>query len=314
MNLQELKNNLDELQLSMTGHTSSDLTHELNDLIQSGGKKFRPGLMFLIGRLLGLRPHELTTYARAVELTHLASLVHDDVIDESDTRRNFPTLNSLRNNTTAILAGDFLLASVMGELAQMNNNEILIDLTNAIRNLADGEWLQYDLKRKAHVRTEDLEEISIKKTGSLISWCCTTPAKLAHYSDIKTMGFLGERVGLIFQMADDIVDGMHTSGKPAFQDIMNGQINFVTLKLIELYPELYSSVYALKGNPSPTVPWTESQYKKAILAVDEVINFEKDKILSIIGALCKEKDQMDVLPVFEMMINKIQSNYAGAIE
>lgn len=313
MKLQELKHNLDELPLGLTGETSSHLSQELNELIQSGGKKFRPGLLFLMGKLLGLKTSELTTFARAVELTHLASLVHDDVIDESHTRRNFPTLNALRNNTTAILAGDFLLASVMGELAQQKNNEILIDLTNAIRDLADGEWLQYDLKKKAHVRTEDLEAISIKKTGSLIRWCCTTPAKLARHHDIQTMAFLGERIGLIFQMADDIVDSMHTSGKPAFQDIMNGQINFVTLKLIELHPELYSAVYALKANPDLSIPWTNEQYQRAIHAVDEVINFEKDKILSIMTNLCKEKNQMDVFPVFEMMINKIQSNYAGAI-
>lgn len=313
MKLQELKHNLDELQLGLTGETSSDLAPELNELIQSGGKKFRPGLMFLMGKLLGLKTSEMTTYARAVELTHLASLVHDDVIDESHTRRNYPTLNAIRNNTTAILAGDFLLASVMGELAQQNKNEILIDLTTAIRDLADGEWLQYDLKKKTHVRIEDLEEISIKKTGSLIRWCCTTPAKLACYPDIKTMGFLGERIGLIFQMADDIVDSMHTSGKPAFQDIMNGQINFVTLKLIELHPELYSAVYALKGNSELPVPWTQAQYQKAIQAVDEVINFEKDKILSIMTNLCREKNQMDVLLVFEIMINKIQNNYVGAI-
>ncbi|HXH76583.1 MAG TPA: polyprenyl synthetase family protein [Bacteriovoracaceae bacterium] len=308
-----MKTNIDELQLSVMGETSSDLAQELNELIQSGGKKFRPGLLFLIGKLLGIKVSDLTTYARSVELTHLASLVHDDVIDESNTRRNYPTLNSMRNNTTAILAGDFLLASVMGELAQLNNNEILIDLTIAIRDLADGEWLQFDLKKKTNVRIEDLEQVSIKKTGSLIRWCCTTPAKLAAHPDIQTFSILGERIGLIFQMADDIVDGMHTSGKPAFQDLLNGQINFVTLKLIELHPELYSAVYALKSNPKNPVPWTYEQYHKAILEVDKVINFEKDKVLSIFSKLCKENKQPDLMPIFEMMINKIQSNYSAAL-
>lgn len=313
MVLQELKHSVDELQLGLATGTSSDLTQELNELIKSGGKKFRPGLLFLMGRLLGLNPQDLTTYARAVELTHLASLVHDDVIDESSTRRNYPTLNATRNNTTAILAGDFLLASVMGELALMNRNDILIDLTKAIKDLADGEWLQFDLKQKTNVQQEELEEVSLKKTGSLIRWCCTTPAKLAGYHDVETLGVLGERIGLIFQMADDIVDALPTSGKPAFSDIKNNQMNFVTQKLIELFPELYSGVYRLKGNPEAPVPWTDAQYKKAMHAVDEVINFEKDKIFSIFGAICAEKNQPDLFPIFELMINKIQLNYAGAL-
>jgi geranylgeranyl pyrophosphate synthase len=314
MKLQELKLSLDSLDLAVTGKTSSNLSQEINELTESGGKKFRPGLLFLMGELLGLEVSELITYARAVELTHLASLIHDDVIDESDTRRNHPTINSHKNNTTAILAGDFLLASVMGELAQKNNNEILIDLTTAIKDLADGEWLQFDLKRKTKVSFEDLEEIAIKKTGSLIRWCCTTPAKLAGHTEVETLGHLGERIGLIFQMADDIVDGLSTSGKPAFLDILNGQINFVSLKLIELYPELAKPVYELKGNPDSKIPWTQSQYQKAIEAVDEAIDHERDKITSIFAKLSQENNSDELLSIFEMMIAKIQSNYEAALK
>ncbi|HXH30730.1 MAG TPA: polyprenyl synthetase family protein [Bacteriovoracaceae bacterium] len=313
MKVQELKQNLDELQLSLTGKTSSLLTKEVNELIEAGGKKFRPGLLFLFGKLFNLKHDELTTYARAVELTHLASLVHDDVIDASDKRRNHPTINSLRDNTTAILAGDYLLASVMGELALKNRNDILIDLTRSIQDLADGEWLQYDLKQKAHVVVEDLEAIAIKKTGSLIRWCCTTPAKLSGYDDVKSMVFLGERIGLIFQMADDIVDGLALSGRPPFQDIINGQLNYVTLKLIELHPELYRPLYELKEGRSKLLPWNDEQYKEAILAVHEVINFERDKIVSVFSQICRQRKQEELTPVFELMIAKIQANYSSLL-
>ncbi|MGE3610007.1 MAG: polyprenyl synthetase family protein [Bacteriovoracaceae bacterium] len=312
--LQELKNNLDELELDLSGKTSSNIVEELNDLIRAGGKRFRPGLLLLMGKLFGLGPKELSVFARAVELTHLASLVHDDVIDESDSRRNHPTLNATRNNTTAILAGDFLLASVMGELALQNNNEILIDLTLSIKDLADGEWLQFDLKKKEHVTVEDLEKIHIKKTGSLIRWCCTTPAKLVGHKDIPTLATLGERIGLIFQMADDIVDGLNVGGRAPFQDLVNGQLNYVTLKLIELYPHLFGPVYEFRKNPKTHFPWTDEQYMKAIMAVHEEINFEKDKVLSIFNSLCVEHKQMDLFPIFEITINKIQSNYIGPLK
>ncbi len=314
MQLQELKLSLDELKLDMTAKTCSNLTHDLNDLIHAGGKKFRPGLMFLMGEVFGFKPQELTTYARAIELTHLASLVHDDVIDESHSRRNHPTLNSLRNNTTAILAGDYLLATIMGELAQKNNNEILIDLTKSIQDLADGEWLQYDLKKKTEVRVEDLEQIAIKKTGSLIRWCCTTPAKLAKYPDIATLGILGEKVGLIFQMADDIVDGLNTSGRPPFQDIINGQLNYVTLKLIELNPALKESLYAFKAKSEGEVPWGLDQYQAAIKGVHEDINTEKNKVLTTFKNLCTQKNKEDLYFLFEGMINKIQGNYLSFFE
>jgi geranylgeranyl pyrophosphate synthase len=310
MNLQELKTNLDQLKLEMTDQTVSGLTHELNGLIEAGGKKFRPGLLFLMGKVFGLSDKELKTYARAVELTHLASLIHDDVIDDSDKRRNHPTLNSIRDNTTAILAGDFVLATIMGELAEAGNKELLIDLTKSIKDLADGEWLQYDLKSKTHVQVEDLELICIKKTGSLIRYCCTTPAKLAGHTDIKSMAYMGERIGLIFQMADDIVDGLTQSGRPAFQDITNGQLNYVTLKLIELYPDLYRPIYELKEGKKIDFPWKEFQYAEAIKAVHEAINFEKDRLVSLFADLCREKKQEELVPVFEMTLNKIQSNYA----
>lgn len=309
MTLLELKHNLDDLQLEMTEKTVSALSAELNGLISAGGKKFRPGLLFLMGKLFGLPHQDLTVYARAVELTHLASLIHDDVIDDSDKRRNHPTLNSIRDNTTAILAGDYVLATVMGELARNNNSELLIDLTDCIKDLADGEWLQYELKSKPYVQFEDLEQICIKKTGSLIRYCCTTPAKLAGHKDILTMATMGERIGLIFQMADDIVDGLTQSGRPAFQDIINGQLNYVTLKLIELYPELYRPIYAVKNGESKNLPWTDEQYMHAIKAVHESINFEKDKLFSIFGSLCREKNQEELIPLFEMTLNKIQSNY-----
>src|SRR5690606_6539297 len=211
MNIDELKASLEQLSLKMNEKTSSTLADELNSLVESSGKKFRPGLLFLVGRLFDPEIKDLMPFARSVELTHLASLIHDDVIDGSDTRRNSPTLNALHNNTTSILAGDYVLATIMKELAQTYKQEILIDLTVAIQDLADGEWLQYTLKNKDFVEKAELREIAIKKTGGLIRWCLTTPGKLASYHNIDGLAETGERIGLIFQMADDIVDATVTS-------------------------------------------------------------------------------------------------------
>jgi len=313
MNIDELKASLEQLSLKMNEKTSSTLADELNSLVESSGKKFRPGLLFLVGRLFDLEIKDLMPFARSVELTHLASLIHDDVIDGSDTRRNSPTLNALHNNTTSILAGDYVLATIMKELAQTYKQEILIDLTVAIQDLADGEWLQYTLKNKDFVEKAELREIAIKKTGGLIRWCLTTPGKLASYHNIDGLAETGERIGLIFQMADDIVDATVTSGKPAFLDILNGQINFVTQKLCEIYPELKDGVYSLRHNPNAPIPWTEEQYFEAIKKVDEDINIEKKLILNHLEKVCQENQKTDLLPLFELMIYKIQSNYESVL-
>jgi len=313
LKVQELKTTLDELKLEVTDPTLSDLSQEINELVKAGGKKFRPGLMFLMGKAFGLSYEDLKIYARAVELTHLASLIHDDVIDESTYRRNHPTLNALRNNTTAVLAGDYVLATIMGELASANRNDLLIDLTRCIKDLSDGEWLQFDLKSKEKVNFEDLELVCIKKTGSLIRYCCTTPAKIAGHNNLAAMEVLGERIGLIFQMADDIVDGLNQSGRAPFQDITNGQLNYVTLKLMELYPELNEGVYALKKGMSKKIPWTQQQYLEAIKKVHELINSEKKNLLNIFSDLCHQKNQEDLIEIFDMTLSKIQLNYTAQL-
>lgn len=313
MNMDELKASLEELSLKMNEKTSSKLADELNALVEASGKKFRPGLLYLMGNLFGLEIKALAPFARSIELTHLASLIHDDVIDGSNTRRNSPTLNALHNNTTSILAGDYVLATIMKELALTYKQDILIDLTIAIQDLADGEWLQYALKQKDTVQLSELREIAIKKTGSLIRWCLTTPAKLASYNDVPVLADTGERIGLIFQMADDIVDATHTSGKPAFLDILNGQINFVTQKLMVIYPELQEGIYHLRRNPEAPLPWSQDQYFKAIQEVHEDINAEKTVIMNNLTAICEERKMTELLPLFELMIYKIQSNYESVL-
>jgi geranylgeranyl pyrophosphate synthase len=254
---------------------------------------------------------QLVPYARAVELTHLASLIHDDVIDKSDKRRNHPTLNALKNNTTAILAGDYVLASVMQELAVAGPNEILIDLTKCIQDLADGEWLQYDLKNKKYVSQSDLEEICIKKTGSLIRFCCTTPAKLAGFGQIPLMTSMGEKIGLIFQMADDIVDGFESSGRPAFQDLSNGQLNYVTLKLIELFPDLNEQIQNRRGQEFNTIPWSMKQYTQAVEQVHHDISSKKFELSNMFEQL---NPRPDLKEIFLATLSKIQMNYLSQLD
>jgi geranylgeranyl pyrophosphate synthase len=127
------------------------------------------------------------------------------------------------------------------------------------------------------------------------------------------MATLGERIGLIFQMADDIVDGFNQSGRPAFQDIINGQFNYVTLKLIELYPDLAAPIYQVKTGKSKILPWGEDQYREAIMRVHEAIDKEKMKLVNIFKNLCEKRNHPELSDIFELTLTKIQSNYASQL-
>ena len=150
----------------------------LNRTALAGGKKLRPALCFLMGGLLGLPLADLAPYARAAELTHSASLAHDDVIDTAMKRRNRPTLNAVASNTRAVLAGDLLLARVMVELSARGHVEIIQDLSRAVEDLVSGEWLQLEAKNVVDIERRQLEETARLKTASLIGWVCSVPTRV----------------------------------------------------------------------------------------------------------------------------------------
>lgn len=221
----------------------SALPGELQALFENSGKRFRPALCFLFGEVFALGISELTPYAKAVEMTHTASLVHDDVIDEASERRKVATLNHRYGNTSAVLGGDYLLAKVIGDLTLTGRLDLITDLTNAIKDLADGEWLQHKLKVQFKAQLSELELVARKKTGSLMVWSCTTPAKLsgADAATVELCRELGDDIGVFFQMLDDVNDFNPNSGKPFAQDLKVGQLNFVTARMVSVAPEMYQA-------------------------------------------------------------------------
>lgn len=221
----------------------SGLPKELLGLFESSGKRFRPALCFLFGEVFGLGIESLLPYARAVEMTHTASLVHDDVIDEAHERRKLATLNHRFGNTSAVLGGDYLLAKVIRDMLETGKISIIADLTEAIKDLADGEWLQHQLKVRFQATLEELETVAKKKTGSLMVWSCVTPARLAGQSAevLETCRELGNGIGVFFQILDDVNDFNPNSGKPFAQDLKAGQLNTVTARMVLKHPESYQS-------------------------------------------------------------------------
>jgi geranylgeranyl pyrophosphate synthase len=236
----------------------------LNVFALSGGKQFRPQLLLLVSDALKVPRHVAAPYAVAAERIHNATLLHDDVIDESTRRRGKPTLNALGQNQHAVLGGDLLLAEALRDLGKTENLLALQTIFEVLVELSEGEWLQLEARYHVDVTERHLYEVAAKKTGSLIAWCCATPSLLVQSATADMVAApglkqMGRHLGIAFQLVDDCLDFDSKSGKPFAQDLREGQVNFVTLDLMEhdsqWKPEFFSAgtIAQLSEHPERTL-------------------------------------------------------------
>jgi octaprenyl-diphosphate synthase len=201
-------------------------------IVKRKGKQMRPMFVLLSARLGG--PVNESTYRAAslVELVHTATLVHDDVVDDSMERRGFFSINALWKNKIAILVGDYLLSK--GLLLSLSNRDyrVLEILTEAFKLMSEGELLQFEKARKLNLNEEVYYEIIKGKTASLLASSCAAGA-CTTFDDpvqVEKMKLFGEKVGMAFQIKDDLFDyGTQNVGKPTGNDIKEKKL---TLPLI----------------------------------------------------------------------------------
>lgn len=198
-----------------------------NHLLGAGGKRLRPALYFLCAKSASSPKDYKLPLAVAIELIHMATLVHDDVIDNSATRRGLPTANVKWGNHTAVLAGDFLFAKAFSLIAATGDNQSLKALTDAICVMCEGELRQgRELFNPDITETDYLERIG-KKTAEFIGVSCKLGAMSAglDYGDAELFYNYGYSLGLAFQITDDILDitaSMEQLGKPTGNDLRQG--------------------------------------------------------------------------------------------
>jgi len=233
--------NIKEINLNIS---SENCLLAINDLLQRtvlvGGKRLRPLLTHLVADLFGVDAKTVQPYSRAVELVHAASLSHDDVIDNATMRRGAPSINIVASNKKAVLAGDTLLSTVIVDLCQAGNLDLVKEMSLVIRDLSEGEWIQADLIQTRNYTQELIREIALKKTSSVMSYCCLAPAVLAEFSPemLKVAKSFGESLGLAFQMIDDTLDYNEESMKDQLLDLQNGIVNTVIFHHLTSHQEL----------------------------------------------------------------------------
>ena len=193
-------------------------------IVNRKGKQMRPMFVFLVAKMLGHGKINERSYrgAAVIELIHTATLVHDDVVDDSNQRRGFFSINALWKNKIAVLVGDYLLSK--GLLLSIENEDfdLLKIISIAVREMSQGELLQIEKARNLNITEEVYYEIIRQKTATLLAACCAMGAKSvgAEYNQVVKMHKFGELLGMAFQIKDDLFDYSEQKiGKPTGIDI-----------------------------------------------------------------------------------------------
>lgn len=253
----------------------------MNYIVKRKGKQMRPIFVFLSTRMFGEIGDKAYRGASLVELLHTATLVHDDVVDVSYTRRGFFSINALWKNKIAVLVGDYLLSKGLLLALKNEDYEILKLLSESVEAMSEGELLQLEKARRLDITEEVYFDIITKKTAALISSCCAIGAAGGGASklEIEKMKSFGMHAGIAFQIKDDLFDyGSEDVGKPLAIDIKERKM---TLPLIHALNQDNSSE---KNKVIKIIKSNNNDKKKVAFVIDFVkrnggIHYAKEKML-----------------------------------
>lgn len=258
-----------KFRLSMSSNVAllNRITHYI---VNRKGKQMRPMFVFLSAKMISEGAVSERTYrgASVIELIHTATLVHDDVVDDSNRRRGFFSINALWKNKIAVLVGDFLLSKGLLFCIDNNDFDLLKIISIAVREMSEGELLQIEKARRLDITEAVYYNIIRQKTASLIAACCSLGAASVkpNSEDVETMRKFGELIGMAFQIKDDLFDyGNEKIGKPTGIDIKEKKM---TLPLI----------YALNNCSNKDRAWVINSIKnhnKDPKRIKAVIDFVK---------------------------------------
>jgi octaprenyl-diphosphate synthase len=274
-------------------------------IVNRKGKQMRPMFVFLVAKMVSEGHVSERTYrgAAVIELIHTATLVHDDVVDDSNQRRGFFSINALWKNKIAVLVGDYLLSK--GLLLSIDNNDfdLLKIISVAVREMSEGELLQIQKARRLDITEDVYYDIIRQKTATLIAACCALGAKsmIDEPEKVENMRLFGELIGMAFQIKDDLFDYTDAAiGKPTGIDIKEQKM---TLPLI----------YVLNNCSTKEKSWIINSIKnhnKDKKRVREVINFVKNQngLIYAESKMVEFKEQ-----ALTLLVNYPESDFKSAL-
>lgn len=279
------------------------------DLVTAGGKRVRPRLVFLASNALGGVPYAMEL-ALAVELLHSASLLHDDLVDDAETRRGKEAAFRKYGNAVSVLSGDYLLSRLMALLAQTGRMELVAMFAETARQLSEAEVLQFQVAALHDYSLENYERIIDGKTASVMRVACEGAAVLgdAPPTAREALARFGSLYGQAFQMRDDYLDLMGTTevlGKPAGGDVREGKVTLLTLRLLEAYPKEVGAIFKRRAaEPGDIARLQELAVRSgADLEVTEAIAARVDRAIAALRALPHSayRDELEALARRELV-------------
>jgi octaprenyl-diphosphate synthase len=221
-------------------------------LLEAGGKRVRPLLVILSAACFGRPPACSRDVAVAAELVHLATLLHDDVVDDGQERRGRPASRRIWGNAVSVLAGDLLLTHALQVTAAGAPASVLVDLLATLRRLVDGEVVQLRGRMDIDMTEETYFRVARNKTASLFEWAARSGARCAEASleESSALGAFGAHAGLAFQLVDDVLDyagDARALGKTLFADLLEGKPTLPLIRAIVAQPSLAADVEAIRA-------------------------------------------------------------------
>ena len=242
-------------------HSDGLLSQALEHIRQRAGKRMRPMLILLMAKNFG-SINEVTQHAAVgLELLHTASLVHDDIVDESEERRGQASVNATYNNKVAVLVGDYILSTALLHVSYTRNDEIVRYLAELGRTLSNGEILQLTDYQKEEISEDIYYKVIMQKTAALFEVCAGIGALSAGADDdaIAAAKEFGQNLGIIFQIRDDIFDYYDSEeiGKPTGNDMAEGKLTL-------------PAIYAVNRTSLPSITKLAKKVKERTINPDEI--------------------------------------------
>jgi len=285
----------------------------LKFMINRKGKQVRPILVLLFAKMYSSENLTEKSYRSAIisELIHSATLIHDDIVDDSSLRRGFLSLNVLWNNKISVLVGDYLLSKSLLLCIDNEDFDLLKIISIAVKEMSEGELLQIQKSRNINITEDEYFELTLKKTASLFSACCKLGLASTGLKNLNNVEEFGQNLGLIFQIKDDLFDYSYKRiGKPTAIDIKNQKI---TLPLIytlnkvntsdkKFIIESYKNKRKLNKNKNKIYSIIE-QNGGFKYAFDKMLDL-KEKNLLIINNFPKNESRESLKLMLEYLINR----------
>lgn len=287
------------------------------------GKQLRPLIVLLCAQLCNPITDKTLRAAVALEMLHNASLVHDDVVDSSDTRRGQPAIHTQWSNKVAVLTGDYMLAKVIGLVAEVRNIRILEIVSNLGRNLSSGEMLQLHFGQSMWIDEERYMRVIDQKTAQLFQACAEAGAESAGCTPRQRTALreYGRLLGLCFQIKDDIFDysDLEELGKPTMSDLRDGKVTLPLIEALRRAPQEEAAEIRKKGERicEASMPQEEEtrileEIKSFVLrfhgdeyAVQKMLSYKKQATEAL--SIFRDSDEKSsLLALLDYAINRVQ--------